>query len=167
MTRRVRRLGAPSIVAGFALLSACGQPGPDRLTISDAWVRATPPVATNAAAYVTVTSPIDDAITGVTVPEAVAGRAVIHVAASGGTGDSMAAMPGMDHGSAGDAMSMAPVRRVDLPAGKTLALTPGRAHIMLVDLRAPLVTGSTVPITVEFAHAPARVVRVPVRDNPP
>lgn len=42
---------------------------------------------------------------------------------------------------------------VVLPAGKTVALAPGGMHLMLFDLKAPLVDGQQVPITLTFEHA--------------
>lgn len=36
---------------------------------------------------------------------------------------------------------------LELPAGKTVELKPGSYHIMLIDLKAPLKEGATVPLT--------------------
>jgi hypothetical protein len=42
---------------------------------------------------------------------------------------------------------------LDLPAGKAIELKPGGYHIMLMDLKAPLVKDSTVPLTLTFKDA--------------
>lgn len=53
----------------------------------------------------------------------------------------------------GDVMRMRPVGTLDLPAGKPVELKPGGYHVMLMDLKAPLAKGSTVPITLVFQSA--------------
>ena len=47
----------------------------------------------------------------------------------------------------GSAMQMRAIRGLDLPAGQAVALKPGSYHMMLLDLKAPLVAGSTVDLT--------------------
>ncbi|MDD5029682.1 MAG: copper chaperone PCu(A)C [Rhodoferax sp.] len=48
----------------------------------------------------------------------------------------------------GGVMKMAEVKGgLDLPAGKAVELKPGGYHIMLMDLKAPLAAGSTIPLT--------------------
>lgn len=53
----------------------------------------------------------------------------------------------------GDVMRMRPLRELALPAGKAVELRPGGLHIMLLDLKAPLVAGSSVPLTLVFRDA--------------
>lgn len=50
----------------------------------------------------------------------------------------------------GDVMKMRAVPGLDLPAGKTVELKPGGYHVMLMDLKAPLVKDSKVPLTLVF-----------------
>ncbi len=53
-----------------------------------------------------------------------------------------------------DVMKMAALTSgLDLPAGKTVELKPGGYHVMLMDLKAPLVADSTVPVTLTFQDA--------------
>lgn len=40
-----------------------------------------------------------------------------------------------------------------IPAGGTVALTPGGYHLMFLQLKRPLVEGETVPVTLEFEKA--------------
>ena len=70
----------------------------------------------------------------------------------------------------GDVMKMRPVSAIDLPANAELRMMHGRAdgyHLMLMDLRAPLVDGQTVPLslTVEMADGRRETleVKAPVR----
>ena len=50
-----------------------------------------------------------------------------------------------------------------LPAGEAVALAPGGAHLMLMDLTAPLVAGETLPLTLDFADAAPVTVQAKVR----
>jgi periplasmic copper chaperone A len=50
----------------------------------------------------------------------------------------------------GDLMKMRLVPRLPLPAGKSVALTPGGYHLMLYDLKQQLQEGTRVPIRLEF-----------------
>ena len=53
-----------------------------------------------------------------------------------------------------DVMRMAALPSgLELPAGKTVELKPGGYHVMLMDLKAPLATDSTVPVTLTFQDA--------------
>jgi copper(I)-binding protein len=49
--------------------------------------------------------------------------------------------------------SMVPVRALAVPAGGTLMLAPGGAHIMLIGLRHELRAGTSFPVALHFAHA--------------
>jgi hypothetical protein len=53
----------------------------------------------------------------------------------------------------GDVMKMRAVPSLALPAGKAVELKPGGYHVMLMDLKAPLAKGSTVPLTLVFKDA--------------
>ena len=47
----------------------------------------------------------------------------------------------------GDVMRMRAIGALELPAGKTVALQPGGYHLMLMQLKAALKAGETVPLT--------------------
>ena len=53
----------------------------------------------------------------------------------------------------GDVMKMRAVPSLELPAGKAVELKPGGYHVMLMDLKAPLAKGATVPLTLVFKDA--------------
>ena len=53
----------------------------------------------------------------------------------------------------GDIMKMRAIPALDLPAGKTVELKPGGYHVMLMDLKAPLAKGASVPLTLVFQNA--------------
>jgi periplasmic copper chaperone A len=133
-------LGA-SVIIGFSSAAAVAQSSD--VAITAAWARAMPGGAQTAAAYVTVTSPSDDRLTGVSTPAAQ--EAQLH---------SMSMTNGV--------MQMRPVDGVDLPAGKEVTLKPGGYHIMLMGLAKPLTEGQSFPMTLTFAKAGAKEVTVSV-----
>ena len=47
----------------------------------------------------------------------------------------------------GDGRKRRAVAGLELPAGKAVELKPGGYHVMLLDLKAPLNAGDTVPLT--------------------
>lgn len=54
----------------------------------------------------------------------------------------------------GGVMKMRPLPNgLGIPAGKTTSLKPGGYHLMLIGLKAPLVEGKLVPLTLTFAKA--------------
>ncbi len=67
----------------------------------------------------------------------------------------------------GGVMKMRQITGLDLPAGKTVELKPGGFHLMLMELKAPLKPGDSVPLTliVERAGKPAETLQLqaPVR----
>jgi copper(I)-binding protein len=133
-------LGA-SFIIGFSSVTATAQSSD--VEVKDAWARATPGGAQTAAAYVTVTSPTGDRLTGASTPAAQ--KADIH---------SMS----MDNG----VMKMRQVDGIDLPAGQAVTLKPGGYHIMLTGLAKPLQQGQSFPLTLDFAKAGAQQVMVTV-----
>ncbi|MDD2545548.1 MAG: copper chaperone PCu(A)C [Burkholderiaceae bacterium] len=50
----------------------------------------------------------------------------------------------------GDVMKMRAIAGLDLPAGKAVELRPGGYHVMLMDLKAPLNQGGSLPLTLVF-----------------
>jgi hypothetical protein len=97
----------------------------------NAWARATAPGQTNASVYLDLTSDSNAAVVGVGSPAA--GRAELH---------SMTMSDGI--------MRMRPLARIDLPAGKTVNLSPNGVHVMLVDLKKPLKQGDKLPLVVSI-----------------
>jgi len=108
----------------------------DSLRIEHPYARPTPPGARTGGAYLTIDNRGNepDRLLGVATPAA--GAAEIH---------SMT----ME----GNMMRMRAVAAVDIPARATTALKPGGYHVMLMDLKRPLVVGETFPLTLTFAKA--------------
>lgn len=115
------------LVAGALLACGMARAG-DGVSVKDAWARATVPGQPVAGAYMELTSPTDAAVVAASSP--VAGTVEIH---------SMS----ME----GNVMKMRALKKLDLPAKKTVKLGAGGYHMMLMDLKEPLKPGATVPIT--------------------
>ncbi|WP_428154582.1 copper chaperone PCu(A)C [Brevundimonas sp.] len=115
------------------------------VTATDAWCRPSPNGVNAGGCYVTLTAATDDRLTGGSTPRA--GSLQVH---------EMKTENGM--------MKMAELTAgLPLPAGQAVALAPGGNHLMLIELTAPLVAGETVPLTFQFASAPAITVQAEVR----
>lgn len=115
------------------------------VTAIDAWCRPSPNGAKAGGCYVTLTAATDDRLTGGSTPRAASLQ--VH---------EMKTENGM--------MKMAELTAgLPLPAGQAVALAPGGNHLMLIGLTAPLVAGETVPLTFQFASAPAITVQAQVR----
>jgi len=116
------------------------------LTISGAWARATPPGAPTAGAYLTISNrgSSDDTLVAVASPAAASSE--LHQMAMNNGVMTMRALPD----------------GIVIPAGQSVSLTPDGYHVMLVSLAAPLKVGTTVPLTLTFAHAGSVEVNLPV-----
>ncbi|HEX6860908.1 MAG TPA: copper chaperone PCu(A)C [Caulobacteraceae bacterium] len=69
---------------------------------------------------------------------------------------------------AGGVMRMAPLPKgLPIPAGATVALKPGGAHLMLLKLKQPLKAGDKVPATLVFEKAGRVEVSFAVQAQPP
>ncbi len=64
-------------------------------------------------------------------------------------------------------MRMRQIDSIDVPAGKAVDLAPGGLHVMFMDLKTPLKTGSSFPLTLRFEKAGAVKVDVKVQPAPP
>lgn len=139
MTRPAPLAAVPlaAIVASLALTHALAQqPRPPSVQAYDVWARATPPGASTAAVYMTLTSSEGDRLTSASSPTA--GKAQVH-----------------EMRMEGNIMRMRPVPDgLPLPTGKPVTLAPGGYHLMLEQLKAPLKAGEAVPVHLTFQKAP-------------
>ena len=113
------------------------------VTASKAWARATVPGQQVAGAYLEISSIENAALVSAKSP--VAKNVEIHV---------MSMEAGM--------MSMRQIDRLELPAGKTVALAPGGYHLMLTGLKQPLKKGDSVPLilTIQGKNKPRSAVKI-------
>jgi copper(I)-binding protein len=106
--------------------------------------------AANGAAYMTLRLPQADVLRGVVFGK---GQRVVAKSLEMHVHTSCSAAPGMEA-----------VERLDAPGG-VLALQPGGAHIMLMDLQEPLSEGEVLVLTLTFERAGEVTVRLPVRNT--
>ena len=181
MMKTARTTFAVMALLGTVGLVSCGgsssadtttAPTPE-ITVTGQWARTSPMATTMGAAYMTITSNVDDELVGAMVDASVAGMAEVHemVPASQATdGEDMASdttMMGSDTTMASDSMVMQHVEKVSVAAGTPLELKPGSYHIMLMKLVKPLATGTNIEITLKFTKAGDVTVTVPVMEDAP
>lgn len=115
------------------------------LDVKNAWARATVQGQKATGAFMTITS--RDAGKLVSVSSPVAGVAEVHEMK-------------MD----GDVMKMRAVEGgLDLPAGQAVELKPGGYHVMLMDLKLPLVKETTIPMTLVFKDGKGKESKLEVK----
>ena len=131
------------VAAGLVSAAAHAQ-----VSVQDPWVRATVPQQKATGAFMQLTSPA--AVKFISASSPLTPSVEVHEMAI-----------------QGDVMRMRQVQSVDLPAGQAVELKPGGHHIMLLDLKAPLAEGATVPLTLLFKDAAGKSgkieLQVPVR----
>ena len=123
---------AATLVAAFASAPAWAQTA--AVKVEGAWARASVQGQKGTGAFMRLTAP--DGARLVRAESPAAGVTEVHEMK-------------MD----GDIMKMRAVPALDLPAGKTVELKPGGYHVMLLDLKAPLAKGASVPLTLVFQDA--------------
>lgn len=123
-----------------------------RLSVTDAWARPTLGEGRNTAAYMTIANAgaEDDVL-----QSARSGQAkTVELHQTTKSEDGVMQMRKVEGGLA-------------VPAGGSLALEPGGAHLMVLGLEGPLAAGEQLKLTLEFAKAGAVEVSVPVSKTAP
>jgi copper(I)-binding protein len=129
MITRARQSLCTALVLA-ALLGASGA-ALAQVAVVDAWVRGTVTGQRATGAFMTLTAASDAALVSAASP--VAKIVEIHEMTMEGGVAKMRAVP-----------------RIDLPAGKAVALKPGGYHVMLMALQQPLKEGESVRIALTF-----------------
>lgn len=139
-----------TLIAALAL--AAGVAHAQAVDVREAWVRATVPGQKSSGAFMKLTAKEGTRLVG--ADSALAGITEVH-----------------EMKMEGDVMKMRAVSALELPAGKTVELKPGGFHVMLMDLKTPLKSNSTLPLTLLFQDAKgveSKVeVQLPVRSMAP
>jgi periplasmic copper chaperone A len=123
------------IATGLASIAFAAFAQAHPLHVDEAWIRPAVAGQQGTGGFMLLKSKQGVTITGVSVPLDV-GVAELHEMK-------------MD----GDVMRMKAIDTLAVPAGQTVALKPGGYHLMLVGLKAPLPSGSQVPVTFRFKDA--------------
>lgn len=134
-------LGSLALTLGMISSTAAATP-----TISEAYARATPPGAAVGAVYFQLSNPGAQTDRLLSAASPVAERTEVHT-----------------HTMTNGVARMHEVLAVELPPGKTVTFEPGGYHIMLMELKAPLVAGETLPLTLTFELAGEVPLTVPIK----
>lgn len=139
------RLPIGALLASVVIAPAWAQ----GVSVSDAWVRGTVAGQMATGAFMELKASENAALLSASSP--VAGVVEVHEMT-------------MDKG----VMKMRAMPRLELPAGKSVALKPGSYHIMLMDLKQPLKKGDSVPLTLKVEGRDKKLstleVKAEVRD---
>lgn len=128
------------------MVVGCGQEHTgDPIVVRDAWIREPPP-RSPAAGYLVIENRGGESVALVGLATEAAEQTEIHI---------------MEHKD--DRMTMRQVAELQVPAGEEVALEPGGAHLMLMELRRPLRDGDEVELLLRFGNGTERRVSVPVR----
>jgi len=130
----LRSILLAGLLAGAGVATAVAQA--PTVKVEQAWARATASSARAAALYMTLVNKggADDRLVSVSTP--VAGKAEVHSTTT-------------ENG----VTRMRPVEALDVKAGTSTILKPGGYHVMLTDLKAPLVAGQSFAVTLTFENA--------------
>lgn len=115
------------------------------VSVSGPWTRATANPGGAGAAFMSLSNAGSDADQLIKASSPVAATVELHT-----------------HAMHDGVMHMSPVPAIEIPAGGKTVLQPGGLHIMLIDLKAPLKQGETIPLSLTFAKAGTVAVSVPV-----
>ena len=106
------------------------------LHIQHPWSRALPPVAPTGAAYMKIENQGEESDTLIAASTPIAGHTELH-----------------EHVHQGDLMKMQRIDKVVIAPGEQVEFSPGGHHVMLFELKEPLVAGSKYPMTLTFERA--------------
>ena len=135
------------ILISFAILTIPNYShSAERVEISKAWLRATPPSAMAAGGYLVITNNTgsDDTLVGVEFSQA--GKSEIH-------------QMKMNDG----VMEMRPLKQgINIPAGESISLKPGGFHLMFMGMKSQLKDGQNYQVKLTFTHSGAMEIDFPV-----
>ena len=129
-----------------ALVPAISYAEQARVAVEDAWARASIGTSRPGAAYLTIRNTGSEPVTLTGLRTEISGKAEIHSSNTGANGVS----------------TMAPAGDITISPGEAVALEPGGLHAMLMQLKAPMIEGMTVPLVLLFEDGSEVSVDVPV-----
>jgi copper(I)-binding protein len=145
MLRRILLAGTAAVIATSALAHDYELKA---LKIDHPFARATPAGAKVAGAFMTIQNTGTTADRLVSAASPVAGVVELHEMTMEGNVMKMRAVPG-----------------IEVPAGGKAELKPGGYHVMLMDLKGPLVEGKDIPLTLRFEKAGSVDVKVKIESK--
>lgn len=134
-------------LSALAVFGIAGAQAAEAVKVTDYWIKEAPMGSKVAAGFVTLESPVDGKLVGVSSPDA--GTVEIHT---------MAVEKGI--------VSMRPVADgLALPQGKPVVMKPQGLHLMFIDLNKSFRSGDTIPVTLTFDDASSQTVQMPIRSE--
>lgn len=130
----------------LCLLLFAAAPAWAQVKVENAWARATPPGAKIGAGYMTLRNDSASADKLLSASSPAARSVEPHVTVE-----------------EGGISKMRPVKGYDIPAHGSFELKPGGAHLMLMNLKAPLKAGEKVPLVLRFQRSGEVQVELEVR----
>ena len=122
-----------SRAAGVGMAMLLADTAQAELVLSEAWLRAVPPVSPTMAGYVTVTNTSETAVVITGARSEIAGHVMLHDMATQQDGT----------------RKMRHLDRLEIPAGGSVSFAPGKMHLMLMHLSRVPGEGETVSICIE------------------
>lgn len=110
------------------------------------YARATPPNAPTSAVFTQVMNTSDQDRFIVSASTSAAGKVELH-----------------DVIKEGDVMKMRQIDKIKVPANGTVELKPGSLHIMLFNLKQPLVEGEAIDVELTFANGQTHAFSAPIK----
>ncbi|MFW7525548.1 copper chaperone PCu(A)C [Vibrio ostreicida] len=117
------------------------------LTTHGTYARATPPHAATSAVFSEIMNKGDTDRFIVSATTEAAGKVELH-----------------DVIKQGDVMKMRQVQKIKIPANGMIELKPGSLHIMLFDLKQPLIEGENIQVTLSFANGEQQTIAAPIKN---
>lgn len=136
---------ATLVLTGFAV-SAFAAGTADQISVTDPYVRMSPPGTKTTGAFMTIKNAGDKEARVVSAASQVANMTELH-----------------NHINDNGVMRMRQVKEIAVPAKGEAQLKPGGYHVMLIDMKAPLKEGDHVVITLGFADGSSKEVHAPVK----
>lgn len=132
MNNALRARVMAALVGGLAAL--CSPLAMAEVKVTEAWARATPPGAEVAAIYLTVTNTGDAERSLLKIVSPASDLITLHRTSRTAQGTTR----------------MWPMSGLAVEAGQTVRMEPHGLHVMLRSLKAPLVAGQKIPLTLKF-----------------
>ena len=134
--KRLTMLAAGLLFSAGVLAGAA-----DNVSVQDPYVRLAPPNAAATAAFMVIRNTGDKDVKVVKADNPVSKATELHT-----------------HLNEGGVMKMRPVPAIEIRAKGEAVLRPGGLHVMMIDLKAPIKEGDSVPITLTFDDGSSKQV---------
>ena len=133
------------LIAGLMISAGVLAASADGITVESPYVRLAPPNAPATGAFMVIRNAGDKDVKVVKADNPVSKVTELHT-----------------HLNEGGVMKMRPVPSIEVKAKGEAVLQPGGLHVMLIDLKAPMKEGDSVPITLTFDDGSSKTINAKV-----